>query len=165
MARPHHESVHLHIKAAPQAIWSLIADITRMGEWSPICRRCAWLAPVTGPVAGARFVGHNRIGGLRWSRECEVLVSEPGAEFTFRSFVGGRPSTLWRYLLVPDGAAGTRVTEEYTVTSDSSSPRWVTALESIPAIRERNRAAMRNGMIETLQRIKAAAEAGAPAQR
>ncbi|NBF00614.1 MULTISPECIES: SRPBCC family protein, partial [unclassified Nonomuraea] len=83
MARPHRESVQVHIRAEPRAVWNLIADVTRMGEWSPVCRRCAWIAPATGPAAGARFVGHNRMAGLRWSRECEVVVCEPGTEFAF----------------------------------------------------------------------------------
>ncbi|TLF44791.1 SRPBCC family protein, partial [Nonomuraea sp. KC401] len=83
VARPHRESVQVHIRAEPRAVWNLIADVTRMGEWSPVCRRCAWIAPATGPAAGARFVGHNRMAGLRWSRECEVVVCEPGTEFAF----------------------------------------------------------------------------------
>jgi hypothetical protein len=138
-------------------VWELIADVRRMGEWSPVCHRCQWIPPATGPAAGARFIGHNRMAGLRWSRECEVLVSEPGAEFAFQTFVDGRPSTMWRYSLTPDDA-GTDVTEQYTVTSASASPRWVVVVESIPGVHRRNRAALRTGMIQTLDRLKSAAE-------
>lgn len=130
-----------------------------MGEWSPVCRRCVWVAPATGPAVGARFIGHNRVACFRWSRECEVLASEPGAEFAFRTAVGGRPSTVWRYLFAPAGNGGTDVTEHYSVTSASASPRWVGVIESIPGVHRRTRASMRAGMAETLHRIKVAAEA------
>jgi iron-sulfur cluster repair protein YtfE (RIC family) len=133
-----------------------------MGEWSPVCQRCTWVHPALGPKVGAGFIGHNRMAGLRWSRECEVLASDPGVEFAFHTILRGRPSTHWRYLLVPNDSGGTDVAEQYTVTSTSTSPHWVEVVESIPGVHRRNRAAMRAGMIETLRRIKAAAEANRP---
>jgi hypothetical protein len=159
VVRPHHDSVRIHIEAAPRAVWHLVADVSRMGEWSPVCRHCEWVAPATGPAPGARFVGRNRIAGLRWSRECEVLASEPGAEFAFQTLVGGRPSTEWRYSFIAGDTGGTEVIEQYTVTSTSASPRWVQMLDAIPGLYGRSRAAMHDGMAETLRRIKAAAEA------
>jgi hypothetical protein len=33
-----------------------------MGEWSPECQKVEWADGVTGPTAGAKFVGHN-VGG------------------------------------------------------------------------------------------------------
>ncbi|TLF51670.1 hypothetical protein FE391_44450 [Nonomuraea sp. KC401] len=100
------------------------------------------------------------MAGLRWSRECEVVVCEPGTEFAFLTHVRSLPSTLWHYLLAPGDAGGTQVIEQYTVSPASASPRWAEALQGIPAARRRTRAATRAGMIQTLQRIKTAAEAG-----
>jgi hypothetical protein len=45
MARPYRDSVEISIGAAPRVVWELIADVTRMGEWSPVCRRCTWISP------------------------------------------------------------------------------------------------------------------------
>jgi hypothetical protein len=97
--------------------------------------------------------------GLRWSRMCEVLASQPEVEFSFQTVLGGRPSTEWRYLLSHNATGGTDLTEQYTVTSTSASPLWVELVESLPGMHRRNRVATRTGMVQTLHRIKAAAEA------
>src|SRR5688500_9980842 len=98
-------------------VYELIADMPRMGEWSPECQRVEWVDGADGATEGARFVGHNRGGprGLfRWSRRGRVLVADPGNQFAFVTEEGGRESTVWRYRFEPvDG--GTRVTESYEV--------------------------------------------------
>src|SRR5262249_5560968 len=69
------------ISAPNDRIYELVADLPRMGEWSPECQRVEWLEGATGPVEGATFVGHNRggPGGLmKWSRHGRVLAAEPG---------------------------------------------------------------------------------------
>ena len=30
------------VAAAPERLWDLVTDVTQMGEWSPVCRRCEW---------------------------------------------------------------------------------------------------------------------------
>ena len=32
------------VAARPELVWNLVADVTRVGEWSPECIRAAWLA-------------------------------------------------------------------------------------------------------------------------
>src|ERR1700675_2067194 len=91
----------IEVAVAPDRLWGLIADVTRMGEWSPECRRCEWADGAVGPEAGARFIGHNRQGLLRWSRVCEITASDPGREFAFRTFFKGAESTRWRYRFEP----------------------------------------------------------------
>ena len=39
---PEHGSASIEINAAPEAVWALVADITRMGEYSPECVHAAW---------------------------------------------------------------------------------------------------------------------------
>src|SRR5438552_2915615 len=58
--------VSVTIGAPPEVVWRMIADVRRMGEWSPETYRCEWIAPATAPVVGARFRGYNRRGLLRW---------------------------------------------------------------------------------------------------
>jgi hypothetical protein len=63
---------------------------------------------------GARFVGHNRAGAIRWSTQGEVVEAVPGSCFSFRIHFGPIPIALWTYSLAaaPDG--GCIVTESWT---------------------------------------------------
>jgi len=73
----------VHISASPEAVYDLVADITRMGERSPECYRAEWVdGPATAAV-GARFRGHNRIGVIKWSTTCKVTAADRGREFAF----------------------------------------------------------------------------------
>ena len=81
------------IDADPDALYGMVSDLPRMGEWSPECERVDWEGDVTGPVAGTTFVGHNAVGPgrrIRWSRHGTVLVADPGREFAFITDEGGR---------------------------------------------------------------------------
>lgn len=149
-----HDSERLVVGASPQRLYELVADLPRMGEWSPECQQVEWTDGAVGPAPGARFVGHNRggPGGLvRWSRRGRVLVADPGREFAFVTEEGGRESTVWRYRLDPTGE-GTRVTESYEV---KSIPVWARIVD-VPTNRARE---LRQGMRHTLTQLKAAAEA------
>src|SRR4051812_15808336 len=90
----------VHIAAPGSLVYELITDVTRIGDWSPECRRCEWIGragPV--PAPGDRFRGWNRQGLLRWSTLCEVEKAD-GREFAFRVVQGaaGR-RTVWRFLV------------------------------------------------------------------
>ena len=74
-------SVTVSMAAPAEVVWSLVADVTRIGEWSPECRRADWLDGAAGPGIGVRFRGHNRWKLNRWSRVCEVVEAEPGRVF------------------------------------------------------------------------------------
>ena len=59
------------IEAGPEALYDLVSDITRIGEWSPVCRRCWWdEASEAGQVGETRptlrraesCVGRSRLG-------------------------------------------------------------------------------------------------------
>src|SRR5690242_21846702 len=76
-------SASTRIAAPPERVWELVADVTRMGEWSPECYRCEWLSVQPGPRVGAHFRGHNRQGPFRWSLECVVTACTPGQDFAF----------------------------------------------------------------------------------
>lgn len=38
---PEHGSASIEINASPEAVWALVTDITRMGEYSPECVNAA----------------------------------------------------------------------------------------------------------------------------
>ena len=75
------------VGAAPERIYDLVADLPRMGEWSPECLSVEWEGGTCGPAEGASFVGHNRGGPrglMKWSRRGRVLVADPGRQIRFR---------------------------------------------------------------------------------
>ena len=148
------DEVTRQIAATPEKVWSLVADVTRMDQWSPVITRCEWVGDASGPEVGARFVGHNRQMGARWSRECVITACDPGRELAFETFFHGAPSTRWRYRFEPtDG--GTTVTETYEIVA---MPRWVRTMRRIPGMIERSRRDARRGMELTLERIGTMAE-------
>lgn len=100
------------VAAEPDKVWGMVADVARMGEWSPENERGEWLGGATGPGVGARFKGYNRRGRSKWSTTCEVTEAEPGRSFVFVTGSPAKPGTWWRYRFEPvDG--GTVVTESF----------------------------------------------------
>jgi Polyketide cyclase / dehydrase and lipid transport len=150
------DSAQILVDASAEVIYRLIADMPRMGEWSPECQRVEWTAGTTAPEVGATFVGHNRGGPrqlMRWSRAGRVLAAECGKEFAFVTEEGGRESTVWTYTLEPtDGK--TRVSEAYEV-------RWIPAWARILDIPTNRHRELSEAMRVTLSRLKTAAEAEA----
>lgn len=147
------DEVSTVIDAPAEQLYDMIADLSRMGEWSPECAAVEWIDGATGPAVGARFVGHNCTGPrglIKWSRRGTVRAAERGREFAFATEEGGREGTIWRYRLEPvDG--GTRVTESYTV---DKIPVWARIVD-VPTNRHRE---LLQGMAHTLDQLKAAAE-------
>jgi hypothetical protein len=142
--------------AAPAAlIWDLVADVTRIGEFSPETFEAEWLPGPDGPGAGSRFRGHVRRNGrgpVYWT-SCTVTASEPGREFAFSvGSAGGRVLNNWRYQLQAR-EGGTDVTESFELPG-----RPVIRLYWLAAGRARGRTNLA-GMRATLERLKAAAEA------
>ncbi|MBI4220818.1 MAG: SRPBCC family protein [Chloroflexi bacterium] len=148
------------INAPASLVYSMVSDITRMGEWSPECYRCRWIRGATGPKVGARFRGWNRFRWLKWARTSEVTAAEPGHRFGFRTIpnVVANDSFDWEYQFEPSDG-GTRVAEKYVVLKPP--PFWIrmaTALAGRPDD-------MTEAMEETLARLKKAAEAAAGRER
>jgi hypothetical protein len=141
--------VQRRVDARPSEVYELISDVTRTGEWSPECRRCEWVDGADRATVGARFRGWNRWGLARWSRLAEVVVAEPGREFTFRTLPDwfNRDSATWSYRLEPDGD-GTLITESYEVNRVPAFP-----VNILFRVFLRHHADMRPHMEQTLERI------------
>jgi hypothetical protein len=141
--------------AAPAGrVWDLVADITRIGEFSPETFEAEWLDGAAGPGAGVRFRGHVRRNGrgpVYWTT-CTVVASDPGREFAFSvAGPGGGTVNTWRYVLRPR-ADGTEITESFEL-----SDMLATRVYWLLAGRARRRSNL-SGMRVTLEKIKAAAE-------
>jgi hypothetical protein len=151
-----HDEVSVHVKASPHHVYALVADVTRMGDWSPECHRCEWTDGATGPIVGARFKAWNRRKLARWSNKPTVIAADPGREFAFTRTGPGSGEVVWRYRLeVDDG--GTRVTESYEATRRAS-PLIIWLTLKLMRINDRE-ADLRTAMRATLHKIKSAAEA------
>ena len=145
-------SATVEIARDPATVFAAIADVTRMGEWSPECVACRWTGGATEPAVGAHFEGDNKavvlgITAKRWTTDSEVTACVPGEVFEFVA----EEYTTWRYELSPT-ATGTKVTESY---SYGSTPGFQAFLYTTIL---RRPAAMVTGMERTLERIKAAVE-------
>jgi Polyketide cyclase / dehydrase and lipid transport len=152
-----HGEVSQQVQASPEELYDLVADVTRIGEFSPECRQAEWIEGDLPARPGMRFRGRNAASRLlRWSRTCEVVTAAPGREFSFRTIPSlTKPdSTVWTYRFGPvDG--GTEVTESYEVVR--LPPRPVLALyrRLLPHHMD-----MRPHLERTLASIKRAVEAG-----
>ena len=139
----------VHIDATPEAVYDLVSDITRMGEWSPETYRVEWKGGATGPAVGARFRGWNKVGPFRWFTDPVVDVADRGSEFTFTTTMFGKGRlTTWSFVVRPSGG-GTALTESWAERSSLLG-------RLLPGRRTRS---LQAGMEQTLARIKAAAEA------
>ena len=147
----HTSEASIDIAAPPEAVYAMVSDITRMGEWSPEAVGGTWAEGSTGAV-GDWFVGDNATPEREWSRDCQVAAATPGEDFTF--VVGGieENCTWWSYEMQPT-EAGTQLTERWwmvnkTPAMAAASPEMYDA-----------RIAMTGPMMEqTLASLKAAAE-------
>src|SRR3954453_904277 len=146
----------VQIGLAPEAVYAVVSDVTRMGEWSPETVKCEWLDGASGPAVGARFKGANKSGIVRWSTKPRAVTAD-GAEFAFITEFRGKDSTKWTYRFEPDGD-GTKLTESFEFMNDM--PGAINFLEKhVMRIKDR-KANLEENMQSTLERIKAAVEKG-----
>jgi uncharacterized protein YndB with AHSA1/START domain len=144
------------IDATAERIWDMVADVSRMGEWSPECFRCRWIGSRKGPEVGARFVGFNRAGWRIWATPNVVVEAERGRVFAWRTVGNG---SIWSYRMAPDpGGEGTVVTESRQLPSRRPALAALT-LRVFFRGTDRHDERMREGIRRTLERLKAAAEA------
>ena len=104
------QHVSIEVAAPPAVVYDLLADITRMPDWSPEVTRCAWLGGATRVAPGARFRGWSRKGWRRWSTVSTVSVADRPARFEWRVKFGGLSVATWQYRFTDD-AFGTTITE------------------------------------------------------
>jgi hypothetical protein len=142
------------IARPPADVYAMVADITRMGEWSPVCKAC-WWDEGAGPEVGHWFTGRNELPERTWETRSEVVVAQPGEEFAF--VVGGK-FARWGYTFTPvDG--GTRVTESWAFLPDGIAMFGERFGDDAEAQIDNRSEAARTGMPTTLAAIKKAAEA------
>jgi uncharacterized protein YndB with AHSA1/START domain len=152
------------VTAGPEQVWDLVADVTRVSEWSQECIRAAWLADHGRPRPGARFTGHNRLpSGFEYDVTCVVTEAERPRAFAWvvldDSGDPARPSSSWRYLIDPL-PGGSRIRQCFTHGPGFSYLRAAAAEapDRAAEIIAARRGALRANMNATLRAMKAAAE-------
>lgn len=143
----------IHIDAPPDAVYALVADVTRMGEWSPENTGGEWVDGATGPVVGAKFKGKNKRKAA-WTTKCTITAADPGREFAFDV---GKGDTKWRYRFDAAGG-GTDVIESFEIVKTPGAiGRFFTKMGTGLPWSEREADLLR-GVEQTLANLKAAAE-------
>jgi Polyketide cyclase / dehydrase and lipid transport len=146
-----HREASIEIKASPEAVYDLVSDLPRMGEWSPENIGGEWQGGGSGKV-GDRYIGHNRTSERSWSVPVLVTVAERGRCFEFVTRPDEGPYVRWTYRLEPSGS-GTRVTEVWDV------EKLPPAMQNATQAQLDERARYTEGMLtKTLAAIKATAE-------
>lgn len=102
------------INASPEAIFALVSDLPRMGEWSPENAGGTWQKGATGPALGAKFKGNNKHGDKSWSTTVTVTGCVPGKEFGFHVTVPPVKVAHWHYRIIDNGDGSSTVTESWT---------------------------------------------------
>lgn len=122
MARTMTVSDTVDIEADADALYSLVSDPTRMGDWSPENRGATVLNPAHDGAAfvGMLFEGRNKRGRASWVTRCTVTAADPGRRFAFTVHTIGvrRPrlrgaNASWEYTFERTAPGATTVTETW----------------------------------------------------
>jgi hypothetical protein len=142
------------VPRTPDQLYAMVSDVTRMGEWSPVCRAC-WWDDGGGPHVGAQFTGRNETDERTWETRSLVVAAVPGREFAWEVNGGW---VRWGFTFDVE-AGGTRLTESWTfLPAGIAGFHERYGAQADAEIAARSEAAQR-GIPETLAAIKAAAEA------
>jgi len=154
MANRHEISASIDIEAPPERVWELVSNPAHMPRWSPQCRKM--IVRGKGPVGvGTTTININRRGPLFWPTRSKVKEFVPAKRFAFQIAENG---TVWSYDLEAT-ATGTRLTES------RHAPHGVSAVSNFLTSRvlggtDNFETELEDGIRQTLERIKAAAEGG-----
>jgi hypothetical protein len=143
------------VRCSPEELYDLVSDVTRTGEWSPVCTACWWDEGHSAQV-GCWFTGRNEVPGRTWESRSQVVAADRGREFAF--LVGGK-LVRWGYVLEPVDC-GTRLTESWEFLP--AGLEWFAERYGADAqqqIDDRTRAA-HEGIPATLAAIRRIAESG-----
>ncbi len=142
----------IEVDATPAQVWSLVSDLRRMASWSPQVVKTI----VRGGVVrqGTRTVNLNRRGLLVWPTRAKVIRFEPHRELAFRIKDN---LTIWSFTLEPTESGGTRIIQRREA-PDGISSISVTLTAAAFGGQQGFGSELREGMRQTLARIKAEAE-------
>jgi hypothetical protein len=141
------------VARSPDELYDMVSDVTRMGEWSPVCKAC-WWDEGDSPRVGAMFTGRNETPERTWETRSQVVVADQGGEF---AFVVQATGTRWGYTFraVEDG---TRITESWEFPPSGFAFFQQRFGDDTPGQVASRHEAAREGIAATLAAIKKTAE-------
>jgi uncharacterized protein YndB with AHSA1/START domain len=150
-ASPRPLTAFVDIAAPPAAVWRLVADVRRTGEWSP---ECTGVTPLGRMRRGCLLLGCNRRGAVRWVTLSRVTEFEPDAAIGWTVLTN---RSRWRYEL-RSTALGTAVVQtRRTPRGEGRFALWFTrAFLDGQAVHDDE---LEGGMAAGLERIKRLVEA------
>lgn len=150
------------VAAPPERVWSLVSDVTRIGDWGGECVAAQWEGSTGGPEVGARFRGQQVREGRGWETSSVVTEAEPGVSFGWAVGDPVNASATWRYELAPDGSGGTIL--RYRAVLGPGPSGLTAAIAELPDCEERIIADRlkehERNMTATAEAIRRAAEQG-----
>jgi hypothetical protein len=148
----HHQEI-IEINCSADELYDRVADVSRMGEWSPVCTGGSY------DEDGEWFTGTNAMGGATWETRCRVVVANPGREFVFinHGLEGRVEMVRWGFRFDPV-EGGTAVTQTWEVLPSYADGLGVDEASAVGVLDMMKGAAL-EGMPHTLAALKADAEA------
>jgi hypothetical protein len=150
-----HHAESVVIARPPEDLYDMVADVTRMGEWSPVCTAC-WWDEGDGPRQGAWFTGRNESPERTWETRSQVIAADRGREF---AWVVGDSWVRWGYTFTAVDA-GTQVTESWAFLPDGITRFHDRYGDDAPAQIAARTEAAHSGIPTTLAALKKTAESG-----
>ncbi len=143
----------IDIAAPPTAVWSLVSDVRRMAEWSPQVESTRLRNGAEQVVNGVEFTNLNSNGTFQWTTHGTVVRLDNGREIAFRIQENW---AIWSLHLEPT-PSGTKLTQRRE-SPDGSPDGTVKVIDAYLGGQDAFTQSMRDGMRQTLQAIKTAAE-------
>ena len=143
---PHSDRYARCIETSKRMRWDIEEDVIR-GRPFDVAHK------FLGPAVGAMFKGTNKRGIAWWSTTNSVVAATPGEEFSFETKQSG---TRWTYRIQPDGAA-TLVTETRAAFKERPLVARFFSNVLLGGVDDHDEE-LRDGMQQTLERLKAVAE-------
>lgn len=140
----------IDIDAPVAAVWRVVADVRRTGEWSP---ECTAVTPLGRLRPGSFLFGRNRRGRVRWVTLSRVTEVRPDSVIGWTVLTN---RSQWRYELRPSGTGTSVVQTRETPRGEGRFALWFTRtlLDGQAAHDDELEA----GMAQGLRRIKGLVE-------
>jgi uncharacterized protein YndB with AHSA1/START domain len=145
------------VAASPEELYDMVADLTRMGEWSPACTGVTW-DDGAGPSVGSWFTGHNKMGDRDYDTRCEITDAQRPTTIAWMQRGREEGFTEWRYAFLPV-EGGTEVSETWTLIRDLPTQGGATTSPTEAEDRRKRMIELfSTGIEQTLAKLKSAAE-------
>jgi uncharacterized protein YndB with AHSA1/START domain len=141
----------IDIDAAPEHVWTVLSDLTRMPEWSPQCRSMRLLSTLR---EGAFTINWNRHGRKFWPTVSKIERLEPNRAIAFRTLTN---NSTWLFEITPI-PTGSRLTEHRLVPPTGTTWFSKTIVQHMLGGEDDFDVKMAEGMRATIAKIKVAVE-------